>query len=42
MKTTYISLAIFTILLILLIFIYFVNIPSPAKTMVEKYNLEIK
>ena len=42
MKTTYITLTIFAILLVFFLFIYFVNIPAPNKTIVETYNLKIK
>ena len=42
MKTTYITLGLLAILLAFFIFMYFVNIPSPSKTIVEMYTLEIK
>jgi len=42
MKTLYISLSFFAILLAFLAFMYFVNIPAPFKTIVETFNLEIK
>ncbi len=42
MKTTYITLVLFAILLIFFMIMYFVNIPSPSKTVVETYKLEIK
>jgi len=42
MKTIYITLTFFAILLALLLFIYFINIPSPSKIVVETYNLQVK
>ena len=42
MKTTYITLAFIAILLVIFIALFFINIPSPSKTIVETYNLEIK
>ena len=42
MKTTYITLGLLVILAVFFIFMYFVNIPSPSKTIVETYKLEIK
>ena len=42
MKTLYISLSFFAILLAFLVIIYFVDIPAPSKDIVETYNLEIK
>ncbi len=42
MKTTYITLAFFAILLAIFFSLFFINIPSPSKTVVETYNLEIK
>jgi len=42
MKTIYITLTFFAILLAFLIFMFFINIPSPSKTIVETYTLEVK
>lgn len=42
MKTLYITLSLFAILLVFILFMYFVNIPSPSKIIQETYNLEIK
>ncbi len=42
MKTIYITLTFFAILLVIFIFLYFINIPSPSQIIVETYNLEIK
>ena len=42
MKNTYITLTLFAILLIIFLLMYYVNIPSPSKIIVETYNLEIK
>jgi hypothetical protein len=42
MKTIYITLTFFAILLAFFITMYFVNIPSPSKTIEETYTLEIK
>ena len=42
MKTFYISLSFFAILLVLLVIVYFVDIPAPSKDIVETFNLEIK
>ena len=39
MKTFYISLLFFAILLAFLSIVYFVDIPAPSKDMVETYNL---
>ena len=41
MKTTYITLVFFAILLIIFLSIYLIDIPSPGKTIVENYILEI-
>jgi len=42
MKTTYITLVIFAILIVSFASIYFINIPSPSKTIVETYILDLK
>ncbi len=42
MKTTYITLLIFAILLILFLIMYFINIPSPGKIITETFVLELK
>ena len=42
MKTFYISLSFFAILLAFLIIMYFVDIPAPGKDVVETFNLELK
>tara|TARA_B100000427_G_C15275621_1_gene493004 strand:- start:189 stop:317 length:129 start_codon:yes stop_codon:yes gene_type:complete len=42
MKTIYITLGLFAILFALFLFMFFVDIPSPSKSVVENYNLEIK
>tara|TARA_Y100000741_G_C18092367_1_gene493329 strand:+ start:371 stop:499 length:129 start_codon:yes stop_codon:yes gene_type:complete len=42
MKTTYITLAFFAILLVLFILMYFIDIPSPSKIVEEIYTLEVK
>ena len=42
MKTFYISLSFFAILLVFLAFMYFVDIPAPSKVVLENYNLELK
>ena len=42
MKTLYISLSFFAILLVFLAIMYFVDIPAPIKDVVETFNLEIK
>jgi len=42
MKTTYITIAFFAILLVIFTSLFFINIPSPSKTIVENYNLEVK
>lgn len=42
MKTTYITLIFFAILLIFSLFMFFLDIPVPNKTIVETFNLEIK
>ena len=42
MKTLYISLSFFAILLVSLAIMYFVDIPAPIKDVVETFNLELK
>ena len=42
MKTFYISLSFFAILLVFLAIMYFVDIPSPSKDILETFNLELK
>ena len=42
MKKVYITLGFLTILVFFFIFLYFVNIPAPVKTIIESYTLEIK
>ena len=42
MKTFYISLSFFAILLAFLAIMYFVDIPAPIKDVVETFNLELK
>jgi hypothetical protein len=42
MKTIYISLSFFAILLAFLAIMYFVDIPAPGKDIVETFNLELK
>ena len=42
MKTLYISLSFFAILLAFLAIMYFVDIPAPSKFIVETFNLELK
>ena len=42
MKTFYISLSFFAILLAFLAIIYFLDIPAPIKNIVETFNLELK
>ena len=42
MKTIYIILSFFAILLVFLLVMYFVDIPAPHKDIVETYNLELK
>ena len=42
MKTFYISLSFFAILLVFLAIMYFVDIPAPSKDLEETFNLEIK
>ena len=42
MKTFYISLAFFAILIVFLTIMYFVDIPAPSKDISETFNLELK
>ena len=42
MKTLYISLSLFAILIVFLAIMYFVDIPAPIKDIVETFNLELK
>jgi hypothetical protein len=42
MKTFYITLSFFAILLVFLFVMYFVDIPAPSKDMLETFNLELK
>ena len=42
MKTFYISISFFAILLVILAVMYFVDIPPPSKDILETYNLELK
>ena len=42
MKTLYISLSFFAILLTFLVIMYFVDIPAPSKDILETFNLELK
>ena len=42
MKTFYIILSFFAILLALSAIMYFVDIPAPIKDVVETFNLELK
>ena len=42
MKTLYLSLSFFAILLVFLAIMYFVDIPAPIKDVVETFNLELK
>ena len=42
MKTPYITLFFFAILLVFFAVIYFVDIPAPSKDIVETFNLELK
>ena len=42
MKTLYISLSFFAILLAFLVILYFVDIPAPIKDIKETYSLELK
>ena len=42
MKTFYLSLSFFAILLVFLAVMYFVDIPAPIKDIVETFNLELK
>ena len=42
MKINYLTLLFIAILLIFFSFLYFVKIPTPSKTIVETYDLDIK
>ena len=42
MKTIYITLSFFAIILIFSIFMIFLDIPAPSKTVIEIHTLEIK
>jgi hypothetical protein len=42
MKTIYISLSFFAILLVFLVIMYFIEIPAPSKVILETFNLELK
>ena len=42
MKTLYISLSFFAIILAFLAIMYFVDIPAPHKDILETFNLELK
>ena len=42
MKTFYISLSFFAILLVFVAVIFFVEIPAPSKVILETFNLELK
>ena len=42
MKKTYITLFLFTIILLFILVMYFVKIPSPSKAIVETYILDVK
>ena len=42
MKTFYISLSFFAILLTFLFIMYFVDIPAPSKVILETFKLELK
>jgi hypothetical protein len=42
MKTIYISLSFFAILLAFLVIMFFVDIPAPSKDIVETFTLELK
>ena len=42
MKTLYISLSFFAILLAFFVIMYFVDIPAPSKNIVETFNLDLK
>ena len=41
MKTLYITLFLFAILLVFLLVMYFVDIPAPSKDIVETFNLDL-
>ena len=42
MKTIYISLSFFAIILIFALFMIFLDMPAPSKTVTETYILDIK
>ena len=42
MRTLYISLSFFAILLVFLVIMYFVDIPAPSKDIIETFKLELK
>ena len=42
MRTFYISLSFFAILIVFFVVMYFVDIPAPSKDIVETFNLELK
>ena len=42
MRTLYITLSFFAILLAFLTLMYFVDIPAPSKDIIETFNLELK
>ena len=42
MKTLYISLSFFAIILAFVAIMYYVDIPAPSKDIVETFNLELK
>ena len=42
MKTIYISLSFFAILLVFLAVMYLIEIPAPSKIILETYNLKLK
>ena len=42
MKTLYISISFFAILLVLFVILYFVDIPAPSKDILETFNLDFK
>ena len=42
MKTLYISLSFFAIILAFVAIMYFVDIPAPSKNVLETFNLKLK
>ena len=42
MKTSYITFLIFAIVLLIFLFIYFIEIPAPSKNITEIFNLNIE